>query len=201
MHIAEGVLSPPVLFGGMALTLGLAARGIRLLRTEDVPRVGIVAAGLFVASLIHIPVGPTSVHLVLNGIGGIVLGWQIFPATLVALVLQGLLFQFGGMVVLGVNVLDMALPGFIFGMLFRRFFLHSRAGLFGGAAFFCCFMALLGGAFLTALALALSGEVFGGAAKLIVVAHVPVALVEGIVGAGILLFLRRVRPEILEDEA
>jgi cobalt/nickel transport system permease protein len=199
MHIAEGVLSSPVLLGGMAVTLGLTARGIRLLRTEDVPRVGIVAAALFVASLIHIPIGPASVHLVLNGLGGILLGWQIFPAMLVALVLQGVLFQFGGMLVLGVNVLDIALPGFLFGMLFRRFFLHAEGVFFGGAAFLCCSLALLGGAFLTALALALSGEAFWGAARLIVLAHLPAALVEGAVGAGILLFLRRVRPEMLED--
>ncbi len=198
MHIAEGVLSPPVLFGGMAITAGLAARGLRLLHPQEVPRVGIVAAGLFVASLIHVPLGPTSVHLVLSGIAGILLGWQIFPATLVALALQGLLFQFGGIVVLGVNVLDIALPGFLFGLLFRKFFLFSRTWIFGGAAFFCCALSLLGGALLTALALALSGDVFWGAAKLLVLAHIPVAFIEGFVGAGTLLFLRRVRPEMLE---
>jgi cobalt/nickel transport system permease protein len=77
---------------------------------KEVPKVAILSSVFFVASLIHVPLGPSSVHLILNGIMGVLLGWTAFPAILVALALQGVLFQFGGITTLGVNTLNMALP-------------------------------------------------------------------------------------------
>ena len=51
-----------------------------------------------------------SAHLVLNGLLGALLGFVAFPAITVALLLQALLFQYGGILVLGVNTATMALP-------------------------------------------------------------------------------------------
>lgn len=197
MHISEGVLSVPILAAGAALTVGFTAQGLRSMKAEDVPATGIDSAGLFVASLIHVSLGPSSVHLLLNGISGAILGWAIFPACVVALFLQALLFQFGGLAVLGVNVMDMAFPGLIFGALFRMLFVSRGkwALLLGG------FLCSAGGVILTALmtagVLALNGEGFMAAAKLIVWAHIPVALIEGFVGAMAVLFLAKVRPGMI----
>ena len=88
MHIAEGVLSPAVLGGGAVLALAGTAQGLRRLEYDRLVTVGILSAAFFVASLIHVPVGLASAHLVLNGLVGVLLGWAAFPSILVALLLQ-----------------------------------------------------------------------------------------------------------------
>ncbi len=197
MHISEGVLSVPVLAAGAALTLGFTVKGLRSIKAEDVPATGIVSAGIFVASLIHISVGPSSVHLLLNGVSGAILGWAVFPACLVALFLQAVLFQFGGLTTLGVNVMDMAFPGLVFGAIFRAMFVSKgKWGLLSGA-FLCSAGGVLLTAVMTAGALALTGENFTVAAKLIVWSHIPVALIEGVVGAMAIGFLARTRPNMI----
>ncbi|HIJ20834.1 MAG TPA: cobalt transporter CbiM, partial [Deltaproteobacteria bacterium] len=108
MHISEGILSGPVLISGVALAAAGTAIGLKKLDYERIPRAAILAASFFVASLIHVPVGPSSVHLILNGIVGLILGWGAFPVILVALVLQAIFFQFGGITTLGVNTMIMA---------------------------------------------------------------------------------------------
>ena len=76
---------------------------LKKLRNEDIPKVGVLSAGFFVAGLIHVPIGFASVHLVLNGLVGIILGWLSFPAIFVGLLLQSIMFQYGGITALGVN--------------------------------------------------------------------------------------------------
>src|SRR4030042_7141130 len=110
MHISEGVLSPAVLAGGVALTVVGTAIGLKKMDYEAIPRVAILSAAFFGASLIHVPVGPVGLHLVLNGRMGLLLGWLAVPAILIALFLQALLFQFGGLTALGVNTVAMAGP-------------------------------------------------------------------------------------------
>jgi cobalt/nickel transport system permease protein len=113
VHISEGVLSPSVLIAGAALTTAGVAVGLKNLDHEKIPATGILSAAFFVASLVHVPIGPSSVHMILNGLLGLILGWKAFPAILVGLALQALLFQFGGITTLGVNTLNMALPAVV----------------------------------------------------------------------------------------
>ena len=105
MHISEGVLSGPVLISGGALAAVGTAIGLRKLDYDHIAKAGMLSAAFFVASLVHVPIGPANAHLVLNGLVGLLLGWAAFPAILVALVLQAVLFQFGGITVLGVNTI------------------------------------------------------------------------------------------------
>ena len=121
MHISEGVLSAPILGTGMALALAGTAVGLKKLKEDKIPRTAILSAAFFVASLIHVPIGPSSVHLILNGILGLMLGWVAFPSILIALLLQGMLFQFGGITTLGVNTVIMATPAVICHYLFAGF--------------------------------------------------------------------------------
>lgn len=84
MHVADGALSVPVLAGATTLAGTGRAIGLRPLEPVDVPRVGMASALFFVASLVHVPVGVASAHLVLSGLMGLLLGWAAFPAFLAA---------------------------------------------------------------------------------------------------------------------
>ena len=200
MHISEGVLSGPVLISGIALSaLGVAA-GLRKLDYDRIPRAGILAASFFVASLIHVPVGPSSVHLILNGIVGLILGWGAFPAILVALALQAVFFQFGGITTLGINTLIMALPAVVGYYLFSHLLRRSPALALTGA-FACGFMAVLLGGLIVALALMFTEEKFLEVAAAVVMAHIPVMIIEGIVTALCVAFLKKVQPSMLPGVA
>ncbi len=197
MHIVDGALSTEVVVGGAVLAVGGLAVGLRSLDLERIPATGLLAATFFVASLIHVPVGPSSVHLIMNGLAGLVLGWAAFPALFVGLLLQAVFFGFGGVTVLGVNTVAIALPAVVVGLLFRRLIRGSGtttatvcAAAAGGGA-------IAGTAILVAAALALTGEAFVPAAKLVLIAHVPVMVVEAFVCAAAVGLIRRAKPELL----
>jgi cobalt/nickel transport system permease protein len=119
MHISEGVLSPPVLAAGWVLAAGGLAVGLKKTPVEKLPETALVSAALFLAGLVHVPLGPSSIHLTLLGIAGIMLGWSAVPALFIALFLQGLLFQFGGLLSLGVNTVSMGLAALSGCLVFR----------------------------------------------------------------------------------
>lgn len=196
MHISEGVLSAPVLATGAVLAVVGVAVGLKRLDEERIPRAALLAAAFFVASLIHVPIGPSSAHLILNGLVGLLLGWAAFPAILVALILQGVLFGFGGITTLGVNTIIMAAPAVACHHLFGRTIHRRRAAALAGA-FACGFLSVLLGGMIAALALALTEAAFFEVAAALVLAHLPVMAIEGIVTAGCVDFLRRVQPELL----
>jgi cobalt/nickel transport system permease protein len=197
MHISEGVLSPAVLAGGAVLAAAGTAIGLKKMDYEAIPRVAILSAAFFVATLIHVPVGPVGLHLVLNGLMGLLLGWLAVPAILIALFLQALLFQFGGLTVLGVNTVSMALPAVICFYVFRPF-LRRTGPITNIAAFACGFTAILLSGVLVAAALLFSGQGFLKVAELVLLAHIPVMVIEGFITLFIFLFLKKVRPEMLE---
>ena len=201
MHISEGVLSPGVLITGAALTTAGVAIGLKKLETEEIPAIGILTAGFFVASLVHVPVGPASVHLALNGLLGFLIGWKAFPAILVGLALQALLFQHGGLTSLGVNTLNMALPAVLCHYLFRW---GARAGtstsVLTATAFACGFCAILISGVMVGFSLYLTGVAFLTAAKVVIASLVPVMIIEGALTASCAVFLRRVRPVLLEGQ-
>ena len=91
------------------------ARPQKTRRQDDSENERSSPAAFFAGSLIAIPVGPSSVHLMLGGLIGLMLGTAAFPALFVALALQALLFGMGGLTTLGVNTLNMALPGVVLG--------------------------------------------------------------------------------------
>jgi cobalt/nickel transport system permease protein len=196
-HIPEGVLATPVLITGGLVSVGLLTVALHRLDYDHLPRAAVLAAALFVSSLISVPLGPTSVHLLLNGLMGLLLGWTAVPAILVALALQAAFFGFGGPLVLGVNTLNMALPALVCALVLapalgrvrpaRRAWIGFAAGVLG--------VMLTGG--LVAATLALSGEPFRPAAQVLLLTYPPLALVEGLVTATIVGFLQRVAPEML----
>jgi cobalt/nickel transport system permease protein len=196
VHISEGVLSAPVLVSGGALAAAGTAIGLKKIDYDHIARVGILSATFFVASLVHVPIGPSSVHLIMNGIVGLLLGWAAFPAILVALLLQAVFFQFGGITTLGVNTIIMALPAVICYYLFAPL-LHKDRKFLLLAGFGCGFCAVLFGGVIVGLALMFTEENFLKVAMLVVTAHIPVMIIEGIVTAFCVAFLKKVQPAML----
>ncbi len=130
MHISEGVLSAPVLISGAVGGAVLLGAGLRKLPWDHIMTTAMLSAGFFCASLVHFRVGLVDLHLLLNGLLGCILGLASVPAIFVALVLQALLFQFGGLTTLGVNTCIMAFPAVFTAWLFRPLL---RRGLFEDA--------------------------------------------------------------------
>lgn len=197
MHISEGVLPATTLIAGAALAVAGLSLGLRKMDQERLHQVALLAAAFFVASLVNLPAGPARVHLVLNGLLGLLLGWSAFPAIFVALVLQALLFSFGGLTTLGVTTFNLALPALVVHWVCGPWARggSQRLALIAGFAAGALGVAL--SALLVSLSLLTAGEEFLGAAQLILAAHLPVMLVEGLVTAAAVVFLRRVRPAML----
>ena len=196
MHISEGVLSGPVLISGMALTAAGTAVGLKKLDYERIAHAGILSAAFFVASLIHVPIGPSSVHLILNGIVGLLLGWGAFPVILVALTLQAVFFQFGGITAIGVNTLNMAGPAVLCCSIFG-FMIHRKTPVAWAGAFACGFFSVFFAAVMLGISLVFTEENFWKLSSMIILAHLPVMIIEGIVTAFCIEFIKKVQPSML----
>ena len=197
MHISEGVLSPPVLAAGWTLTAGALAVGLKKTPVEKLPETALVSAVLFLASLVHVPLGPSSIHLTLLGLAGIMLGWSAVPALFIALFLQGLLFQFGGLLSLGVNTTAMgtaALAGsFVFRVIPEKL---KLLGSFAGG-----FAAVIVGTVIVVASLALSHSDLRTTAALLFAANLPLAAVEGVMSLFIVAFLSKMLPGYVSRSA
>lgn len=193
MHISEGILSGSVLATGGVLAASGTIIGLRDMKGEDFVKVSLLSSSFFVASLIHVPVGPSSAHLVLNGLCGIILGWKSFPAILVSLFLQAILFQFGGLTTLGVNTCNMAIPAVISYYLFRPL-IKKNLFLTG---FLSGFFSILLSCLFVSLSLISTNKYFLNIAKTITLVHLPIAFIEGIITGFILTFLKKTKSEIM----
>ena len=196
MHISEGYLSGPVLISGAALTAAGCAIGLKKLDYDQIAQAGILASAFFVASLVHVPIGPSNAHLIMNGMVGLLLGWGAFPVIMAALLLQGIFFQYGGITTLGVNTIIMAGPAVVVHYGCRPWL--AKPDRIGTAAAFC---AGAGAVALSALVMAASliftDEKFLAVAGTAVAAHLPVMAIEGIITSFCISFLAKVKPELL----
>lgn len=198
MHISEGVLSPPVLMASAAVSALCITIGLRKLSAERMMSVALFAAVFFVITLVHIPLGAAGeVHLFLSGLLGVLLGWSAFPAIFVALVLQAFLFQFGGVTAIGFNTAATALPAVVCAWLFKDALVGKNAYMAALASFFCGAGAIVITAVLGAAGIFLSGNSMGLSATAMLLGHLPVAFVEGLLTAGIVSYIRQVRPQML----
>lgn len=204
MHLSEAMLaatqSGQIALGvGMVLAAGGTALGLRRMEPEQMPRTAILTSAFFVASLIHVQVMGTSVHLILNGLLGLLLGWMAVPAILVGLLLQAVLFAFGGLLAVGINTVLMATPALVCYYLFRRGATGRHEGLawWSGAA--AGFTGVFLGSLLAAGTLFLTGNKFHQIARLVILVQLPAACIDAVVTGAAVGFLRKVRPEVFAD--
>lgn len=196
-HIPDGVLSWPVIAVGGVAAAAAVAVGVRSLDEQQIPRVAIVASAFFALSLFSIPLGPSSIHLLLGGLMGLILGVAIFPAVLAALLLQAVMFGFGGLTSIGVNTINIALPGAVAGMIFAPLVARAdaaRAALYGGL---CAACAVLGTGLMVSLSLFASSSDFATSSRVVAFSYVPLLIVEALVTGFCVSFVKRVKPELL----
>ena len=198
VHLADGAIAETWIVAGWLGCILLLLRPIQHLHEDDIPRLGLLTAAFFVSSSIHIKLAilPTSVHLLLNGLVGVLLGPRAPIAIAIGLLLQYLLLAHGGLTTLGLNACIIAAPAWGAALLERRLrWVLSpfwRGVLVGGGA-----VALT---VLLNFAVLLWGgkEDWGLLARLVLLAHIPVVVLEaGMLGV-ILAYIERVKPELLE---
>ncbi len=119
VHVMDGVLTPAWLLGGFGGAALLVGYGSWRVREEEIPRVALLTAAFFVASSIHVRVPPTSAHLLLNGLVGVLLGRRAGLAIVVGVVLQAFLLGHGGITAIGINSCVLAIPALLAGQLFH----------------------------------------------------------------------------------
>lgn len=210
MHVPDGFVPIAVSAGGYAVTGALTWYSLRQINKEEdpraqIPKASLLTAAFFVSSLIHIPVPPTSVHLVLTGLMGVILGFYAFPAILIGLIFQGIMFQHGGLTTLGVNAIVLGSPALVAHAIFqlartRKNMGNWWYGMWGGIA---------GGVgvliavtfFFSVMILTLPADINAGAERAAIItlclAHLPLILVEGTITGLLVVYLKRVRPELL----
>lgn len=200
MHISDGVLSATVVTGGWTITIVLAFltlwwRSRESDITEEIPKFSVMTAAFFVASLIHLPIGPTSVHMIFNGLVGVVLGPLAYLSLVVGLILQAFLFQHGGVTTIGVNAMNIGIPALLSYYAFKKgydFGISEKImGAFSGGA------AILMTVILLSITLLTTGQEFIGVAQVAAVAHAPLMIVEAIITGSVVTYLSKVKPELL----
>ncbi len=110
VHIADGILDSRWCVAGYVLAALLALVGAWGVRDDEIPKIALISAVFFVASQIHIALGVSSAHLLLNGFVGVILGRRALLAIPVGLSLQAALFGHGGFSSLGVNSVILSIP-------------------------------------------------------------------------------------------
>lgn len=206
LHIPDGFLNILVSLACWAITIVVLALAVANTRREFderlVPLAGIMAAFIFAAQMINFPVaGGTSGHFVGAALAFIVLGpWLGILVMTAVIAVQALLFQDGGLVVMGANILVMGvIPGFVAYWVYQ--FARGRSrGVQLAVAGVAAWLSVMAAALVTGLLLA-----FSGTSSLAVVlpamlgVHALIGLGEALITVAALAFIGRVRPALLED--
>ncbi len=211
LHIPDGFLSAPVAITGWViavLTIAFALRQTReQLGERQIPLLGVLAAFIFAAQAINFPVaGGTSGHLLGGALAAIVLGpWAAVLVMTAVIALQGLLFQDGGLLVMGWNIMNMgiltAFTGHLTYLLFKRILGEQRRSLLIAGAV-GAWLSVEVGALATAIQLGISGtSPLALALPAMLGVHVLIGIGEALITVGALSLILRTRPDLLAQGA
>ena len=212
MHVPDGILPPSVCLTTYAITGGVTWFSLSKINKESnpqqqIPKAALLTSAFFVASLIHLPIPPFSIHLVLNGLMGVILGFYAFPAILVGLLFQAVFFQHGGLSTLGVNAIIMGIPALFAHQIwsFRQLrffnkppvrliisFLAGSISLFISALIFVLIT-------INTIAPDLDVKAEQTAILFALIGYGIQAVIEGFLTVMLVSFLARVKPEILKS--
>ena len=208
LHIPDNFLSLSIaiLFWGItASAVGIAiSKTNKSLGEKQIPLMGVMAAFIFAAQMLNFPVaGGTSGHFLGGALAAIVLGpWAAILVMTAVIAVQGLLFQDGGLVVMGANIFNMGVLTAIIGFGLYRSVTGKSKGLRLAVAGIAAWLSTLAAALVTSLQLWLSGT-----SQLQIVllpmlgVHVLIGIGEAIITVAALAFLEQTRPDLLNEKA
>jgi cobalt/nickel transport system permease protein len=169
---------------------------------KQVPLMGIMAAFIFAAQMINFPVaGGTSGHLLGGALAAIVLGpWAAMLVMTAVIAVQGLLFQDGGLLVMGANILNMGLLTAAIGYGLYRSVMNKSTGTKLAVAGIAAWLSVMAGALATALQLWLSGTSnLQTVAIAMLGVHALIGIGEALITVAALSFIFRTRPDLLGE--
>jgi len=206
VHIPDGFLSTPVWgaldAAALPAVVAITRRAQRGFDESKAPLLGVMGAFVFAAQMINFPVGPgTSGHLV----GGALLACTLGPAAAsvvmaAILAIQALVFQDGGVLALGPNVINMAVIGVLAGYLPYHLWGRSRGrrvAIFAGGALSVLVSAVLALSELLVSGVRMTGPVLGVSLGLFVVS----ALAEGAITVAVIGALEAIQPDFVRQPA
>ena len=205
MHIPDGFLSVTVAILCWAITAIILLLAIARTRGEfserQIPLMGVMAAFIFAAQMINFPVaGGTSGHLLGGALAAIILGpWAGILVMASVIIVQGLLFQDGGLLVMGANILNMGLVTTLIGYGLYRGVASRSLRLRLSVAGIAAWLSVMAGALFTSLQLWLSGTV---SLKIVLPTmlgvHALIGIGEALITVATLAFILRTRPDLIE---
>lgn len=212
MHMANELLSVPVAGGTLVVAftgLGLVCRKIRQTVTSDkLALMGIMGAFVFAAQMVNfqLPAMPgTSGHMVGAVLLAIILGPHIGAIVISSVVIvQCLIFQDGGLLAMGCNLINMALvPSYLGYFLYKTIAGKGSSSLrIYIAAMLACVISIEAGAVLVPVQAAISGVLVIPLGTFLITmlgVHLLVGFVEGLITLAVLGYLQQVRPDIVID--
>ncbi|MEJ5224953.1 MAG: energy-coupling factor ABC transporter permease [Anaerolineales bacterium] len=207
LHIPDGFLNLVISLIFWALTIvsvGVAIRKTnRALGEKQVPLMGVMAAFIFAAQMLNFPVaGGTSGHFLGGALAAMVLGpWAGILVMTAVIAVQALLFQDGGLLVMGANIFNMGVLTALIGFGLYRSVINANRGVRLGVAAVAAWLSTVASALITALQLWLSGT---SRLEIVVPAmlgvHVLIGLGEAIITVAALAFIEQTRPDLLNAE-
>ena len=208
LHIPDGFLSlfvSLICWAITAVTISVAvSRTNKSLGEKQVPLMGVMAAFIFAAQMINFPVaGGTSGHLLGGALAAIMLGpWAGMLVMTAVIAVQGLLFQDGGLLVMGANILNMGLITCVIGYGLYRSVSNGNRMLKLVVAGIAAWLSVMAGALFTSLQLWLSGT---SQLQVVIPAmlfvHALIGLGEAVITVAALSFVLQARPDLLGENS
>jgi cobalt/nickel transport system permease protein len=207
LHIPDGFLNVAVSLVCWAITIVLVGIAVRRTQSElgerQVPLMGVMAAFIFAAQMINFPVaGGTSGHLLGGALAAVTLGpWAGMLVMAAVIGVQALLFQDGGLLAMGANILNMGLLTALIGYGLYRGVARQPLGVRLGVAGVAAWLSVMAGALATALQLWLSGTVqLGVVMPAMLGVHAIIGIGEALITVAALAFIARTRPDLVAPE-
>lgn len=207
MHIPDGFLSLSISLACWLITAAILMVAIRRSKNElgerQVPLMGVMAAFIFAAQMLNFPVaGGTSGHLLGGALAAIALGpWASMLVMSSVIIVQGLLFQDGGLLVMGANILNMGLLTVVVGYGIYRISAGRSRTFRLATAGAAAWLSVMTGALATSLELWLSGTAqVNIVVPAMLAVHALIGIGEALITVAALAFILRTRPDIIEAE-
>ncbi len=208
MHIPDGFVSVPVAAAGWALSTGGVGYAVRRtgeeLKEKQVPLMGVLAAFIFAGQMLNFPVmGGTSGHLIGAALATIMLGpWAAILIMTSVVGIQAILFQDGGLLALGTNILNMAIIASLTShLVYTSLRFLAKGGGRGrwASAFVTAWASVVVASIAASIELALSGtSPLQVALPAMGFVHVFIGLGEGLITAAVVAVVENARRDLLE---